>query len=80
MLSLQIILVFVVMMFSSYIPDLFPKFFGDYQCIAKHYTEMGICYGDHYHWGWRHILFLCMGIALFFVQVIRIISFCDKHS
>lgn len=87
--SLNIVAVFVVVMLVSFIPDQFPKFFGDWQCEGRSYSYVDVGNGrfdyktigcDHgvnnhlpsWHWGYRHWLFIIMGLLLFVVQVIRI--------
>lgn len=90
-LSLQIVAVFVTVMLASFIPDAVPEFFGDVSCegriahestnpYSKTYT--GCSWGpddvEHaptYHWGWRHWVWMLMGIVLFIVQCVRIIDF-----
>ena len=86
-ISIRIVLLFVTAMLFSFIPELIPKFFGDTICIdgtdtwnrmcSQGYKEVRHVKGT-IHWGYRHWLFLAMGIALFIVQVIDIINYADK--
>lgn len=80
-ISLNIIAVFAVVIFSTFIPDQFPEFFGDTLCNGvgnEHYTGKGLqcdlgCYHNpEWHWGYRHYLFFIMGVLLFVFQGVRI--------
>lgn len=88
-LSIQIILIFSVLILASIIPDLWPEFFGDWKCQGNDWTnplnEHPNC---HYinsqhnpttHWGWRHWLFSMMGLSLFVLQIFRIGNFIIKN-
>lgn len=83
-LMLQIIGVFAVMIFASFIPDYLHSFFGDWYCGGS----IGGClesnqYHPHspeWHWGYRHWLWFSMGIGVFAVQAIRIICFISDET
>ena len=71
-------------MVASYIPELFPNFFGDWLCEGtgnylsnlNHFEKCnyaGSSYNFHnptWHWGYRHFLFFIMGAVLFIIQAI----------
>lgn len=61
-------------MFVSFIPDYLHGFFGDEYCkVPNHWYAGGMHDTPTWHWGYRHWLFIIMGIALFIVQVINLI-------
>lgn len=83
-LSLQVIFIFAVIILTSFIPDLYPNFFGDTYCGGKVYISNSSysgrwfgCLdngGEHnptWHWGYRHIMWCLMGVCLFIVQGVR---------
>lgn len=89
-ITLNVIGVFIVMIIASLIPDLFSDFFGDWKCEGKSWDtnvnfwigcDMGG--GRHLakmHWGWRHWLFMFMGLSVFIIQVVRIINLINQKS
>lgn len=90
-LSLQVVAIFAVAMLASLMPDLYPEFFGDYKCTGKLWNEKLNVYlgcsapaegphGPTNHWGYRHFLFFLMGIVLFVLQAIRLVSFYNKNK
>lgn len=77
-LSIRIIVLFVVAMLVSYVPQLMPGFLGDWQCNDTSF-HMGDHYNSpHWHWGWRHWLWMFMCLCLFITQSVRIIIFISK--
>lgn len=94
-ISLNIAAAFMVAIFASFIPELAPEFFGDTKCqgsrllpeLVHHYYQYEGCQfnpnGAHEattHWGWRHWLWMLMGLTLFVVQVIRIGSIKNPNA
>lgn len=96
LLSLRVITLFVVAMISSFIPEKFPEFFDvkcsgtvstrptiysamEHQCSEMSY-DSPVPHKPKYHWGYRHTLFLVMGIVLFIIQVIDIIIYVNKSN
>lgn len=91
-ISGQIILIFLVMGAATLLPDLFPKLFGDWHCQGRICTQNAKGYCDYlgcdyanqgahnpdWHWGYRHWLFFFMGLILFIIQTIRLISYTNK--
>ncbi len=86
MLSLQIIAIFAVIIFTSFIPDIYHLFFDDWFCIgAKGCGENRI--GCHYfephdaqwHWGYRHYMWFFMGCCLTIIQAIRVGDYISKN-
>ncbi len=81
LLSLQIVLVFAVVMAASIVPDTFPKFFGDIYCTIPNHFHMGFVHDTpEFHWGYRHFIWMVMGLSLFTAQVVRIVIYCDKQT
>ena len=90
--SINIIIIFVTIIASSLIPDYFPNLFGDWLCqgsieqIQDTYYYKGCNYANEgfhnsqWHWGYRHWIWMCMGLSLFIVQVVRIIVLIDKKD
>lgn len=94
-LSFQVIAIFSIIIFCSFIPDTFPAFFGDWICHGRtyvpsanayssgHYINCDIGSGEHnpsLHWGYRHYLFVSMGISLFLIQFVRLIKYIQGNS
>lgn len=82
-ISAQVAFIFITIIFASWIPDLFPGFFGDWFC--RGYTKDSpfclyheVTHEQQWHWGHRHILWVIMGTVLFIIQVVRIIKFIEK--
>lgn len=78
-------------MTSSLIPDLFPNIFGDWHCVGSgkrmdDYNYPLCNYAGHgfhnpmWHWGYRHWVWITMGLFLFIVQFVRIIDLIDKKK
>ncbi len=75
---------FILAIIMSFIPELFPKIFGDWLCNGTiHYAgAQGIndCmyynepHSPMWHWGYRHWIWFLMGASLAFLQVRDIIS------
>jgi len=78
--SLRIIMLFVVAMIFSFIPEIsfMRDFFGDVYCSIEHTSFEDQHSEPTWHWGWRHWLFLFMGVALFITQAIKLGFFIDK--
>lgn len=79
-ISFRIIIAFSVAILMSFIPELFRDFFGDEFCRIYGYHYDMVYNTDHYHWGWRHWLFLFMGICLFIIQIIDIANHIQKYE
>lgn len=87
-LTLRIVLLGLTAMVASYIPDLFPNFFGDWLCEGTgnyldnlnhfercNYTNLNGRYDFHnpeWHWGYRHYVYLVTCIVLLVVQIFDI--------
>lgn len=85
LLSMNIVAIFIIAILLSLVPDHLHNFFGDWLCEGRTYdgTTWSGCdinshssYGHNpqMHWGYRHWLWLSMCIALFVVQLFRIID------
>lgn len=84
-ISIRIILLFVLAILISFIPEQFPRFFGDEICNGSHINletgqmEYFYHYGSrHYdvenHWGYQQWLFFTMGLSLSAIQIKDIIE------
>lgn len=88
----RIVLLFGIVMLMSFIPENFRELFGDWQCEGSHYnpsdrSHIGCVYISQYeshsptwHWGFRHWIWMLMGVALFIYNTILIIIKIDKHN
>lgn len=81
-LSLNIFILGMFYIFISFIPEInaVKLFLGDFYC-----TDLTIHYGDkyntpHWHWGYRHWVWMFMGIILGIIQIIRIIQFAENKK
>lgn len=79
----HVIVVFAIIILGSFIPDQCHKFFGDTYCEIRHCQWINDL-TDHvlpnWHWGFRHIIWLVMGLVLFVIQIFRIVFiFKDKE-
>ncbi len=82
-ISLRIIFIFGIALIMSFIPDLYPKQFGDWLCEGSiHYygaNSIKECmhssspHNAEWHWGYRHWVWFLMGLSLFFLQIRDII-------
>lgn len=90
-ISIRIVALFITAMLMSFIPDLFPDFFGDWTCIGTTgfnretvaYTGCvhgGYSHSPEVHWGYRHFLYFFMGLSLAMVQVVDIVNFISKDE
>ena len=80
-LSIRIIAIFIILMLVSFIPDYLHGFFGDEYCkVPNHWYAGGLHNTPTWHWGYRHWLFIIMGVVLFIVQVVHTIHIFDKKK
>ena len=91
-ISLRVIAIFLVAIFVSKIPDLYPNFFGDYKCEGKiivktneyGYHEYSGCdfgegrHNSKWHWGYQHWMFFLMGLSLTIIQIIDIVKYISE--
>ena len=80
-LSLKVISLFTVSIFSTFIGDNLPLFFGDWKCegsgqkLIDSYLYQKCNYAgcdfheSSWHWGYRHWLYFMMCIILFLIQI-----------
>lgn len=77
---------FAIAIFVSFIPDAFPQFFGDWMCSGNNYTERLCQYrvDNHdphtWHWGFRHWLFMLMGLVLFILNAFRAFTLFENDE
>ena len=82
--SLQIIVLFVIAMLSTLIPENFPALFGDWVCQGSG-EKIDVGYAIHYtkcdyngfhnpttHFGFRHWIYIAMCVVLFVIQILDI--------
>lgn len=81
-ISIRIIGLFSAAILLSFIPEIFPAFFGDWICNGCNYGEAGVsyCHAPQLHWGYRHWLYFLMGITLFITQAVYIIIYAQKDK
>ena len=80
-LSIRIVILFVMAMFVSHVPQYMRGFFGDWWCTdvtTFHYNSTYVT--PHWHWGWQHWLWVFMCICLFIVQSVRIYYFIENQD
>jgi hypothetical protein len=84
----------MIVIFASFIPEFFPKFFGDWQCNGcqyvfdkenSHYIGCGGGFNnvqrEHSpttHFGYRHFIWIIMGLTLFVIQIANLINNYNK--
>jgi hypothetical protein len=89
-LTFRIFLLGLTAMLASYLPELFPNFFGDWLCEGTgnyldnlhhfercNYVAQINTYNFHYpkwHWGYRHYMYIVTCFTLLTVQIIDIIE------
>lgn len=96
-ISIRVLLLFLIAMLVSFIPDYLHTFFGDTYCMGSgrfikgetdwvdgYYENCNYAawsYHDSmWHWGYRHWLFLVMGIILSIIQIADIINCAEKNN
>ena len=83
--SVNITVLFLIAILSSFIPEYYAGFFGDHICKGSTYEILNGKYLRHgcdffdihepeLHWGYRHYLWFLMGLSLFIGQIVRIIN------
>jgi len=79
-LSLQFAYIFTVAILVSFIPDYLHTFFGDEWCTFNNCFRSDSTPHKYpeWHYGYRHWLWILMGIVLFFIQLARIIHFISR--
>ncbi len=95
LISLQVIAIFTTAILVSIIPDHLHAFFDDEYCTGSgnyifqtqtmlgHWENCPLDRGSHgptWHWGYRHILWYWMGVALALIQIIRLGYFINKNK
>lgn len=81
-ISLKIILLFTIAIFSTFIGELLSNFLGDWKCDITGMCHYGYDkeYYSHYHWGYRHWLYFTMCMVLFIIQVIDIVDYAKSSE
>jgi len=88
----RIVAIFAITMALSFVPDSFHEFFGDWRCNGTevvrdangefvYYTgchENGSEHNSQWHWGFRHCLWMFMGLSLFIYNSILIAISINK--
>ena len=79
--KLKLALVFIIIMAASFIPGMFPEFFGDWVCkggkMCRHIT-CGYDTPPTLHYGFRHWVFIIMGITFTAISINEIAN--DDNS
>ena len=86
-LQLRIVLMFTIIIFFSFIPELNREFFGDWLCNGgSHYYDnaghlhaagcqhVNNDHGPTWHWGFRHWMWLLMGLTLSIYNIVLLIG------
>ena len=83
-LTLKIAVIFIIIILASFIPDNFHSFFGDWECqggaldiSGENYhgcTYTGSSHGPCWHYGFRHWVWIAMGIVIFFVNISSVLE------
>ena len=83
----RIVLLFSIVILMSFIPESNREFFGDWQCNGgDYYKKEGCLYGADFvhgptwHWGFRHWIWMFMGIALFIYNTVLIGITLNKNK
>jgi hypothetical protein len=88
--SIQIILIGGVIMILSFIPEMYPTFFGDVTCnggriiYEPEFLIIGCDKGNGTHlstthWGYRHWVWMFTGLVLCIVNIARVIVRINKN-
>jgi hypothetical protein len=92
--KIKIVALFAVIFLAGFIPEKYPTAFGDWKCKGSgekivsgtgwdatyHYAKCNF-YGYHnpkYHWGFRHYLWLTLGLTLTAISVYQIVEEYDN--
>ncbi len=84
-ITIRIIISFTIIILSSLLPDMFPEFFGDTYCMGYIPDGIRLCFrspGYHnpeWHYGYRHWIFISMGLSLFIQQVFYVGNKLNKN-
>ena len=70
----RIVLLFSIVMLMSFIPENNREFFGDWHCDGHNLHE------PTWHWGFRHYMWMLMGLALFIYNAVLIVIKLDTKS
>ena len=87
-IAIQIVFTFSTGILSTYVPELFRDFFGDWMCQGnfnwKNTTECNYLntsiHDPQWHWGWRHWLWAMMGLCIFVLQFFNVIRIIDEKE
>lgn len=87
----RIVLLFSIVILMSFVPESNREFFGDWQCQGMTYVKAsGEYLGCYYegsmaphdptwHWGFRHWIWMLMGLTLFIYNTVVIVITLDKE-
>jgi hypothetical protein len=86
-LSLQIAILFLSIIFVSFIPDYLHSFFGDWICVGGNWDGnkyagcdyLNFSHNPRWHWGPRHWWWAAMMFILSVIQVVRIAIWVGKN-
>lgn len=90
--TIKIVIMAAIIILMSFIPEMFPHFFGDWKCdgINEYWSDSkkiiisGHCqyldlnnHNPSWHWGFRHWVWFSTGLTLL---IINIVNMVDKDS
>ena len=79
-INIHIALMFLTVIFVSFIPDTYHVFFGDWFCeLGGKCPYTGSIHLSKWHWGFRHWMWLSMGISLFIYNCVMLINKINKY-
>jgi hypothetical protein len=73
--KLKLALVFIIIIEASFITEKFPVFFGDWVCKGYGLCNKEGCFRDTpptLHYGFRHWIFILMGLVFTIVSIFEI--------
>lgn len=92
--QLKIVIIAAIVIFGSFLPDLYPTFFGDWYCKGSgKFIDTGYVSHSYYqfcnyaqrgfhdacwHWGYRHWIYLIFGIILVIYNAVDIAVKLDE--
>jgi hypothetical protein len=90
---LQLLIMLIVIMAVSFLPETYPDFFGDWKCQGSELVKSdirnkvvgcqypdGFPHGAKWHWGFRHWMLLFFGVIFFFMSIARIVDGWERRE
>lgn len=80
----KLLLLFIIVICGSFIPEHFPEFFGDYVCKGGYKCgHPGGGMGNHLptlHYGFRHWIFILMSLTFIGISISEIVLSEEKEK